>query len=238
MMGHTHALSGTAAWLAVVPLVTNESLLHSYAVTLTPQQVAAGAVVSAGAALLPDIDHHDGSIANTYGPITQVLCKVVSKVSGGHRHATHSLAFAAVAGYATDFAATHAVHVWWVMLFFVIGLGLRGIGIGFQKSDYLTGVLNAFLAAAIVYLMRDLDMRFIGYAVALGCVAHIVGDCLTPRGCPVFWPVQWSVEIPLIARTNGRSERWVVTPLLTLGIVILAVRSALGNEITTWLNSS
>jgi membrane-bound metal-dependent hydrolase YbcI (DUF457 family) len=237
MMGYTHALSGTAAWLAALPLVTNEHLLGSYAVALTPQQVAAGAVVCAGAALLPDIDHHDGTIANAYGPVSQLLCKGVSKISGGHRHATHSLAFAAGAGYATDWTATHAVQVWWVILFFVVGLGLRGIGIGFQKSDNLTGLMNALLAAAIVYLMRDLDMRFVGYAVVLGCLAHVVGDCLTPRGCPVFWPVQWSVEIPLISRTNGKSERWVMAPLLTLGIVILAVRSAVGNEITTWLRS-
>jgi membrane-bound metal-dependent hydrolase YbcI (DUF457 family) len=237
MMGYTHALSGTAAWLAAVPLVTNEALLGSYAVSLSAEQVVAGAVVCAGAALLPDIDHHDGTIANAYGPVTQVLCKVVGKVSGGHRHATHSLAFAAGAGYLTDWMATHAVHVWWGILFFVVGLGLRGIGIGFQKSDNLTGLMNTLLAGAIVYVMRDLDMRFVGYAVVLGCLAHVVGDCLTPRGCPVFWPVQWSVEIPLISRTNGKTERWVMAPLLTLMITILAVRSALGDEITSLLKS-
>ncbi|GAA2099339.1 metal-dependent hydrolase [Actinomadura alba] len=237
MMGYTHALSGTAAWLAAIPLVTNEALLGSHAVSLSAEQVAAGAVVCAGAALLPDIDHHDGTIANTYGPITQVLCKVVGMVSGGHRHATHSIAFAVGAGYLTDLAATHAVHVWWGVLFFVVGLGLRGVGIGFQKSDLLTGVMNALLAAAIVFMMRDVDMRYVGYAVTLGCLAHVIGDCLTPRGCPVFWPVQWSVEIPVIARTNGRAERWVMAPLLTLVITILAVRSALGDEVTGLLRS-
>jgi membrane-bound metal-dependent hydrolase YbcI (DUF457 family) len=248
MMGHTHALSGAAAWLAVVPLVTDHPLLGDHAVVLSPAQMAAGALVCAGAAMLPDIDHHDGSIANTYGIVTRLLCQLVAKISGGHRHATHSLAFAFGAGYATDVMATHAFNPphggqplpavvvgWWVMLFLVVGLGLRGVGIGFKDSDHLTGLLNAVLAAGLVYLMRHLDMRFIGYAVALGCLAHVAGDCLTPRGCPVFWPVQWRIGVPVVPRTNGTVERWVVTPVLTLVVVVLVIRSALGDVAVDWL---
>src|SRR5215475_9986486 len=85
MMGHTHALAGAAAWLGVVPLLADHGM------RMTPGQVLAGSVVCAGAALLPDLDHHDGSIANAFGPVTHVLCRFVAAVSGGHRHATHSL---------------------------------------------------------------------------------------------------------------------------------------------------
>jgi membrane-bound metal-dependent hydrolase YbcI (DUF457 family) len=250
MMGHTHALTGAATWLATIPLVTDHALLGDYAVTLSPAQVAAGTLVCAGAAMLPDIDHHDGTIANTYGVVTQLLCKVVGKISGGHRHATHSLAFAIGAGFATHWMASHAfnpphgnqpspgvVAAWWVMLFLVVGLGLRGIGIGFKDNDHFTGLLNAVLAVALVYLMRHLDMRFVGYAVALGCVAHVVGDCLTPQGCPVFWPAPWRIGVPLVPRTNGTVERWVVTPVITVIILILAVRSALGDVATGWLTT-
>ncbi|HEV7936046.1 MAG TPA: metal-dependent hydrolase [Actinomadura sp.] len=237
MMGYTHALSGTAAWLAAVPLVTSESLLGTYAVTLSPAQVTAGAVVCAGSALLPDIDHHSGTIANAYGPVTKLLCKGVSKVSGGHRHATHSLLFAAGAGYGTDWLATHAVYAWWAVLFFLVGIGLRGVGIGFKDRDYTTGLMNALLAATIVFFMHGLDMRFVGYAVALGCVAHLIGDCLTPQGCPVLWPVQVKLQTGILERTGGKGERWVVTPILTFAIVILAIRSAIGDQVTVWLRS-
>jgi membrane-bound metal-dependent hydrolase YbcI (DUF457 family) len=250
MMGHTHALTGAAAWLAIVPLVTDPALLGEHAVLLTPAQMAAGALVCAGAALLPDIDHHDGGIANTYGFVTQLLCRLVSKISGGHRHATHSLAFAIGAGFATHEVAKHAfnpplggrpltwvVVSWWVMLFLVVGLGLRGVGVGFKASDHLTGLLNAVLAAGLVYLMRHLDMRFVGYAVTLGCLAHVAGDCLTPRGCPVFWPFQWRIGVPLVPRTNGTVERWVVTPFLTLVVVVLVVRSAVGDVAVNWLKA-
>jgi membrane-bound metal-dependent hydrolase YbcI (DUF457 family) len=230
MMGYTHALSGTAAWLAVVPVVTSESLLGTHAVTLSAAQITAGAVVCAGSALLPDIDHHSGTIANAYGPVTKLLCKGVGKVSGGHRHATHSLLFAAGFGYGTDWLATHAVYAWWAVLFFLVG-------IGFKERDYTTGLMNALLAATIVFLMHGLDMRFVGYAVALGCVVHLIGDCLTPQGCPIFWPVQTKFQAGILKRTGGTGERWVVTPILTFAIILLAVRSAVGHQVTAWLES-
>src|SRR4051812_37607390 len=100
MMGKTHALSGALAGLAAVPVLGQERLLGEYAVSLSPEQIAAGAVVCAGAAILPDIDHHNGRIANTYGPITHHMCKWIGKLSGGHRHATHSILFAVGIGWA------------------------------------------------------------------------------------------------------------------------------------------
>src|SRR5690606_39936828 len=94
-----------------------ERLLGQCAVSLSPEQVAAGPVVCAGAALLPDIDHHNGRIANTFGPITQHMCKWIGKISGGHRQATHSILFALAIGWAMDFLATHHVYAWWACLF-------------------------------------------------------------------------------------------------------------------------
>jgi membrane-bound metal-dependent hydrolase YbcI (DUF457 family) len=231
MMGHTHALAGAAAWLGTVPF------LADYGMHMTPGQIATGAVVCAGSAMLPDLDHHDGTIANTFGPVTRVLCKGISVVSGGHRHATHSLLFAAGFGYGTDWLATHAVYAWWAVLFFLVGIGLRGVGIGFKERDYTTGLMNALLAATIVFLMHGLDMRFVGYAVALGCVVHLIGDCLTPQGCPIFWPVQTKFQAGILKRTGGTGERWVVTPILTFAIILLAVRSAVGHQVTAWLES-
>ncbi len=240
MMGHTHALSGAAAWLATAPLVTDHALLGKYAIGLSPAQLAAGALVCAGAALLPDMDHHDGTIANTYGIVTRWLCRAVAFCSGGHRHATHSLVFAVGAGFgAYALAGLHGNgrYAWWVALFLLIGLGIRGIGIGLKERDDVTGLLNAAIAAGLVYVMRDVDMTFASYAVALGCLAHVVGDCLTPEGCPVFWPVPWRLGVPIVPRTNGHVERWVLTPVLTLGVIVLAVRSTLGDSAAHWLKT-
>src|SRR5256885_6898424 len=112
MMGHTHALSGAAAWLAVTPLVSDHALLHQYAMSLSPTQIAAGTLVCAGAALLPDMDHHDGTIANTFGIVTRLICRFVAWISGGHRHATHSLLFAAGMGAGAWWLATHERIAW------------------------------------------------------------------------------------------------------------------------------
>jgi membrane-bound metal-dependent hydrolase YbcI (DUF457 family) len=237
MMGHTHALSGAAAWLALAPVFTDHALLGQYAIGLSPAQLAAGAVVCAGAAMLPDMDHHDGTIANTFGIVSRWMCRGVAFVSGGHRHATHSLLFAAGAGFGSYWLAEHAQKAWWVVLFLLIGLGIRGIGIGLKERDDVTGLLNAAIAAGLVYVMRDLDMTFAGYAVALGCLAHVVGDCLTPEGCPVFWPIPQRLGVPVVPRTNGHVERWVLTPVLTLGVIVLAVRSTLGDSATHWLKT-
>jgi membrane-bound metal-dependent hydrolase YbcI (DUF457 family) len=238
MMGQTHALSGALAWLGVVPLLSQERLLGEHAISLSPAQLIAGAVVCAGAALLPDIDHHNGRIANTFGPVTGTMCTWIGKISGGHRQATHSILFAVAMGLAMDWLATHFAYGWWAALFVIVGFGLRGIGLDFEGKEPQSALADCAVAAVAVYLMHDLDMSFAGFAVALGCLAHVAGDCLTPRGCPVFWPLRWRIEIPLIPRTDGKVERWVVMPLLSLGVAILTIRSVLGEITTRWLTKA
>ncbi|MFC9974753.1 metal-dependent hydrolase [Spirillospora sp. NPDC127200] len=235
MMGKTHALSGALLWLGAVPFLSQERLIGDHAVDLSPQQLLAGAVVCAGAALLPDIDHHNGRIANTFGPITQVFCKYVGKLSGGHRMATHSILFAVAMGFAMDWLATEFVYGWWAALFVIVGFGLRGIGLDFEGKEPQSALADCALAGFAVYLMHGLDMSFAGFAVFLGCIAHVIGDCLTPRGCPVLWPAPWRLAVPLIPRTDGKVERWVVMPLLLLGVVVLTLRSVIGDITADWL---
>lgn len=243
MMGHTHALAGAAAWMGLAPF------LAEYGMKMTPGQVAAGAVVCAGAAMLPDLDHHDGTIANTFGPLTRGLCKVVSVGSGGHRHATHSLLFCALMGLGADWLASHYVKAWWVLLFLIIGLGLRGIGIRIPEREHFDALLNGVIAAGLTFLMAGMhfagpgiDVGIKGYtigwaglAVGVGCLTHVITDCMTPEGCPVLWPVQVRLGVPLVPRTDGAVEKWVFTPLLTLAIIILGFRSTAGTFATHWL---
>lgn len=93
MMGRTHALSGAAGWLAAAPMVA-EATGHP----LGPGVLAASTAVAAGAALLPDLDHEHGLLAHSLGPVTRLLTQLVARGSGGHRHATHSLAFGVALG--------------------------------------------------------------------------------------------------------------------------------------------
>ncbi|WP_018502606.1 metal-dependent hydrolase [Parafrankia discariae] len=235
-MGQTHVLSGAVVWLAAVPVLSREEWLGSYAMSLSSHQVIAGAVVAAGAGLLPDIDHPSGRIANTLGPVTKTLCRWVSRASGGHRHATHSLLFAAAMGAVMGLLAAYFRYGWWAALFILVGFGLRGLGLDFKGHGFWSGLKDCLAAGAAVYLMHGLDMSFAGYAVALGCLAHLLGDCLTPRGCLLLWPVNWRMETVLVPRTDGRVERLVVVPLLTCAAVVLTARVLIGDHPISWLS--
>lgn len=96
MMGRGHAATGAAMWagacIASVPLLDQPLLAPVTAAPLVALLVLGAAPVT-GASLLPDIDHTNGTIANSMGSFTKLLTKVVSVISGGHRQATHGIWF-------------------------------------------------------------------------------------------------------------------------------------------------
>jgi membrane-bound metal-dependent hydrolase YbcI (DUF457 family) len=85
MLGRDHALSGALAFAALGPS------LH-----VTGSHLAAGVLLTAGAGTLPDIDHPDSTISREFGFLTQAFAWLVDRLSGGHRHGTHSLVGIAV----------------------------------------------------------------------------------------------------------------------------------------------
>jgi membrane-bound metal-dependent hydrolase YbcI (DUF457 family) len=243
MMGQTHALSGGVAWLALTPF------LAKLGMPLGPAQLGAGVAICAGAALLPDIDHHDGTIANTFGPVTRVLCRAVGAIFGGHRNGTHSIVFAVGAGFGTAWLAVNMSTAWLVVVFLLVGLVLKGLGLGTSDREHLSAGLNAVIAAGIAVSMANLDfgrpafdlgwygitLGWPGIAVTLGCLVHVIGDMLTPKGCAVFWPAPGRPAIPIMSKTDGVVERWVIAPLLLFGGLVLVLRSQLGYLATMWL---
>lgn len=96
MMGPSHAACGAAAWVAL----TADYTVHMADVSLPigfgilpvgDMGVVTGALICAGAALLPDIDHPSGTVARSLPPFSRWLARGVSRASGGHRRGTHSL---------------------------------------------------------------------------------------------------------------------------------------------------
>lgn len=63
MMGRTHALTGLVAGLTVAPAIGADS----------PHTAVVFATVTAGFALLPDLDHPGASASRLLGPITGAL---------------------------------------------------------------------------------------------------------------------------------------------------------------------
>lgn len=79
MMGGHHAACGAAAWVAVTS--TAPYTLGFYPVS--DVGVITGAIVCAGAALLPDADHHSGTIAHSLPPVSEGVANLVETISGG-----------------------------------------------------------------------------------------------------------------------------------------------------------
>ena len=66
MMGAHHAACGAAAWIAI----TSPAPIGLGAYPVSPVGIVTGAVVCAGAALLPDIDHRNGTLAHCLPPVS------------------------------------------------------------------------------------------------------------------------------------------------------------------------
>ncbi|MQA98361.1 MAG: metal-dependent hydrolase [Streptosporangiales bacterium] len=224
MMGHTHALSGCVAWLALTPAMAQAGT------PLSGAEIVAGGLVCAGAALLPDLDHPSSTIAQTYGPVTWGLSKLVNTVSGGHRKATHSLLFAGLMGVGAQLLANVNELALQIVLFLLVGLALRGIGFGVPRKRLTSAVLNAVatLILLIAFTRTGVDYHWIGVAIALGCLVHLFGDALTEAGVPLFWPLKAKAGIPFGFETDGPVERWVVTPLLVVAVGFLGWKEAYG----------
>ncbi|GAA3797513.1 metal-dependent hydrolase [Sphaerisporangium flaviroseum] len=233
MMGHTHALSGAAAWLLVAPGLAALPMAGGIAGGLTPivanvlspAELIAGAIVCAGAAMLPDLDHPHATIAQTFGPATWMLSKAFNWASGGHRHATHSLLFAIAAGLGCHMLADHYPIGRDIVVILMIGLALRAVGIGIPGKTITSALVNIGLTAGtfVAFHSQGVGYLWLGLAVAIGSLAHVTGDCLTERGCPVLWPLKhrWVLPYRIGIKTGRAFEIKILGPVLSIVVIAL-----------------
>ena len=226
MMGPHHAACGAAAWVAITtqvhldlaPLTAavgwgpssidlGAPLLHS-----SPLGIVAGALVTAGAALLPDADHPSATIAHSLPPVSRLVCEGIGVVAGGHRNGTHSLlgvaAFTAVAWAAGRWTAVFpgvgTIHLGaGIVSLLLVAFAAKVLGIfpeGVRRIPWLVAVpLAAFIAVFAPH-----EQNWFPLAVALGSSVHIAGDMLTTGGCNLLWPIAFRrprrfSRVPLLA---------------------------------------
>jgi membrane-bound metal-dependent hydrolase YbcI (DUF457 family) len=236
VMGRSHALSGAVAWLGGC------ALLAGLGARPAVGTVVVGAVVTAGAALLPDIDHPGSVVARSLGPVTRLVAQGTATGAaalrtascrcctgrGGHRAVTHTVVFAVVAG------AVVSLLCWWggdvaaaVVAGLAAALAVRGMlrrrtrgAYGAAGSGLLIGVMAAALPGP------GGGWWWVGLPLGLGCLVHALGDALTFTRVPLLWPIRirgcrWAalgVWAPLRFRTGSAAELLVVVPaLLVLG---------------------
>jgi membrane-bound metal-dependent hydrolase YbcI (DUF457 family) len=244
MLGRDHALTGAVVFAALAPS------LHVRAAYL-----AAGVVLTAGAGVLPDIDHPDSTISRSFGFLTEWFAWLVDKLSGGHRHGTHSLLGITVftaASYGAGLyqlsepkaaASGHLVFSWHIVpaaliLALLYSAALRALHVGGHHGDLLgiaAALITCYTGADLTQLpVGPWHVPLLAAATALGCAGHIAGDELTHGGCPLFWPVSMHefhlLPRPLQITTAKLCETWVVFPLLIAGLAV-AVWHATGHPL-------
>ncbi|GAA5051902.1 hypothetical protein GCM10023318_23800 [Nocardia callitridis] len=180
-----------------------------------------GTFLTAGAALLPDADHPSGTISHVLGPVSHYLCKLISWISGGHRHATHSFAFVALVTYGT-WAGEHWIGRWFTLglVFFLLALAVRALHLCPPGEGFKTWGVVVVLAVTGTFAMDHWITNkpvWLPFAVGLGALVHLFGDCLTDHGCRLFWPFKFRVAVPIIERTGNKVETWILSPLFTAG---------------------
>jgi membrane-bound metal-dependent hydrolase YbcI (DUF457 family) len=242
MLGVTHALSGAAVGFAVAGFGPGALGTQS-----TAGSVLTFAGVTAGAALLPDLDHPSSIATRRFSVASWLASRLVRPLSalaynltrsdrdrgtGKHRGLTHTILGAVLLGAAVNLASVRVgTPVLIGTLFVCLALAIKGL------DAIVPGPPSLIIAAALtVAVERYLPggtagtAGWLGVAVTLGMLMHMVGDALTESGAPLLWPVRirkrrWypvgSLR-PLRFRTGGPVEAWVIAPALTVAVFVLA----------------
>jgi membrane-bound metal-dependent hydrolase YbcI (DUF457 family) len=216
MLGHSHALSGAVTGAAA------GIFLH-----MSEPRTVALAGFTAGMALLPDLDKCGSSPARCLGFLSEAVAKVIAKISGGHRHATHSIlgiaVFTALAWVACHFRGDIAGKAGLALLMTLTVSGaLESLRIA---RSHVADVIAVGVAAFEIWFGYGLAL--IPLAVLVGCATHIAGDMLTDSGCMLGYPASkfryHLLPEPLAFTTGTRPELLFVDPLLTVALVALGI---------------
>lgn len=230
MMGAQHAACGAAAWVAVasdyeLPITAvTEPLAETYSwltwlpdalplglglMDAGPDGVLLGSIICAGAAMLPDIDHHNASIAHSLPPLTMVMARFFQTASGGHRHGTHSIVGVLFFGIVAWLASFLVIKDVGFLGDLNIGAGLMAIilsAFAFKVLRFMPGEARRAPWAAgitigvITTLVFPEGPSWLIACVVIGVIVHIAGDMLTKEGCNLLWPLK--VKPPKIVKST------------------------------------
>lgn len=216
MLGHTHCLSGIVTGLALGSLV-----LHEH-----PAKLLLLTGLTAAYALSPDLDSCGSTEARSFGFVTEILAAFVRKISGGHRHGSHSLiGIAAFTGFA--WLACLYRHDWAgrIALFAVLAVGLAAAADALRAGPAHAENIAALILAGVM-CWTGYGLALVPVAAALGTASHLLGDSLTRCGIPLLWPAtmrEFHATPRFLWFTTGKlAERAVIVPALLAALAFLA----------------
>jgi membrane-bound metal-dependent hydrolase YbcI (DUF457 family) len=208
-MGRSHALSGAVGWVAATTTCT-ELARHVDGLHRLPTPglytIAVGAVVSAGTALLPDIDHKPATAANVLGPITRWIARLVGRFGAwahrvtrtrydgrdldGHRTISHTGLFAVLAGLAVAAICAAGPIAVAAVLFLAAAGALRALLPARVRPLHLLAALGIAGVTTVIGLTAGDRWMWLAVPATFGVAAHLAGDAITVEGCPLLWPIR------------------------------------------------
>lgn len=221
MLGRSHALSGAVGWIGGCALFAQAGHQPSWTT------VVVGGLVSAGFALLPDLDHPGSTVARTLGPVTKALAWVVAfsaaaarksscghcagdQDRGGHRAATHTTLGALVAGLTVSACAWKFGPN--------VALGIIGFAVWLAVHTALSAKTRALIGDMILpgeFRRRGrLAYRLTAGTGALIVAAAAVGLAGTQAGAIDWWWIGIPVAWGCLAHSLGDSMTISGSPLL------------------------
>ncbi|MBO0656185.1 metal-dependent hydrolase [Streptomyces triculaminicus] len=165
MMGPAHSLSGAAAWLGVGAAAAGVGHPMPWPVLVI------GALICAGAALAPDLDHKSATISRSFGPLSRILCGIIDQLShavykatrakgdprrnGGHRTLTHTALWAVLIGAGASALAV-AGGRWAVLGILFVHMVLAVEGLLWRAARTSSDVLVWLLGATSAWILAGI----------------------------------------------------------------------------------
>jgi len=206
MMGRTHALCGAFGFGCA-------TLAWSFGFG----DLAIGGVLTTAAALFPDIDHHKATITKTFGGLTKIVRWILIKpFFGKHREGTHSIFFAALVGWIAWILIHNIQYLGCkIALLVVLSIVTSALVRLFRIRGWLDDIAPIPVWGGLIFF-TDVDLSVVPYALAGGCLIHIIGDCMTDRGCPILWPLS-KQKITLGLYSTGKVGEGIAQIVMVLG---------------------
>ncbi|MCU1404160.1 MAG: metal-dependent hydrolase [Glaciihabitans sp.] len=243
-------MTGAAAWLAVTATAGHGLGLFP----VEPVGVLVGALVCAGAALMPDADHGSATIAHSVPIVGKIITHGISHASGGHRHGFHAL-LAVVCAWLLSSAVSGLVWepLWWNQ---PVGIGAAAISavsiavalkaLGLARGEWTRAWQLAIVPAMFVAFFAPDRHDWFPVCFTLGYAVHLLGDLLTRGGLPLLWPLvpkppKWwlriallrgvwlrggNIALPILGRTGSYRE-WIVLVPVSIYVVYATAFAAL-----------
>lgn len=226
MENGAHAATGAlfgAATSSTIASATGAELVLGIGTTVV------GALLGAGAALLPDLDADGASAYRSGGPITwavgesfQALARLAYRTTrlrhdpsgdGEHRGLVHTPIFAAALGLLVALGALVSDWVTAVVMVLVIAPGIGALSRSgpkwvrkrFGTHRDMPALLAAVAVTTLLWMLGSINQLgwYAGAVITIGMVVHSAGDSATRSGIPWLWPLLRACEK---CETNDQRE--------------------------------